>query len=219
MRRLAAACMLVGFTLVGCAQTSPQTKGESTQNAATQEDDQKVVILYGGRFNPDEISVAKGTSIVFKNKDREKHNVKIAALDVDTIYQVPISYHEQGFDDQVLAYFDLSRDGEPDLSRWQRIADCIRHPEGEVTIAVVGKYTSLIDSYKSLAEALTHGGIANNARVKLDWIDAEVFESDGAVQRLERIAVAALQVRRIGREIAGRAGRGRGPWSKPGSTG
>jgi plastocyanin len=83
MKRFAAACLLLGFTLVGCAQTSPQTKGESTQNAATQEDEQKVVILYGGRFNPDEISVDKGTSIVFKNKDREKHNVKIAALDVD----------------------------------------------------------------------------------------------------------------------------------------
>jgi|GEM_PF-3009010 len=83
MKRILAACLLLGLTCVGCAQTSPQTEGEATPKAATQEDNQKVVILYGGRFNPEEISVAKGTSIVFKNKDRETHNVKIAALDVD----------------------------------------------------------------------------------------------------------------------------------------
>src|SRR3954470_3130769 len=111
----------------------------------------------------------------------------IAALDVDTIYQVPISYHEQGFDVQVLCYFGLPHDGEPDLSRWRRIVQTVRHPEGEVTIAVVGKYTSLLDSYKSLAEALIHGGIVNNVRVNLDWIDAEIFESDDAVQHLEHV--------------------------------
>ena len=111
----------------------------------------------------------------------------IAALDVDNIYQVPISYHEEGFDDQVLAYFGLPVKGEPDLTRWTTIAERVRKPQGEVTIAVVGKYTSLLDSYKSLAEALTHGGIANNVKVKLDWIDSEIFEDDGAVQRLEHV--------------------------------
>ncbi|HYE00422.1 MAG TPA: CTP synthase [Alphaproteobacteria bacterium] len=111
----------------------------------------------------------------------------IAGLDVDTIYQVPISYHEQGFDTQVLKFFGLQAEGKPDLSRWERIVERIRHPENQVTIAVVGKYTSLLDSYKSLAEALTHGGIANNAKVKLDWIDSEIFETDGAVQRLEGV--------------------------------
>ncbi|HYC04825.1 MAG TPA: CTP synthase [Azospirillaceae bacterium] len=111
----------------------------------------------------------------------------IAGLDVDTIYQVPISYHEQGFDREVLKYFGLPAEGKPDLSRWQRIVERIRHPEGQVTIAVVGKYTSLLDSYKSLGEALTHGGIANNVKVKLDWIDSEIFETDGAVQRLENV--------------------------------
>ncbi|HYG88927.1 MAG TPA: CTP synthase, partial [Azospirillum sp.] len=109
----------------------------------------------------------------------------IAALDVDNIYQVPISYHEEGFDTQVLAYFGLPTAGEPDLSRWSTIVERVRKPQGEVTIAVVGKYTSLLDSYKSLAEALTHGGIANNVKVKLDWIDSEIFETDGAVQRLD----------------------------------
>ncbi len=111
----------------------------------------------------------------------------IAALDVDNIYQVPISYHEEGFDDQVLAYFGLPVKGEPDLTRWTTIAERVRKPQGEVTIAVVGKYTSLLDSYKSLAEALKHGGIANNVRVNLDWIDSEIFETDGAVQRLEHV--------------------------------
>ncbi|MBP2312352.1 CTP synthase [Azospirillum soli] len=111
----------------------------------------------------------------------------IAALDVDNIYQVPISYHEEGFDTQVLAYFGLPTAGKPDLTRWTTIAERVRKPQGEVTIAVVGKYTSLLDSYKSLAEALTHGGIANNVKVKLDWIDSEIFEDDGAVQRLEHV--------------------------------
>jgi CTP synthase len=111
----------------------------------------------------------------------------IAALDVETIYQVPISYHEQGFDVQVLKHFGLPCEGEPDLSRWTRIVQTVRQPEGEVTIAVVGKYTSLLDSYKSLAEALVHGGIANNVRVKLDWMDAEIFESPEAVQHLEHV--------------------------------
>ncbi|WP_207458476.1 CTP synthase [Azospirillum sp. SYSU D00513] len=111
----------------------------------------------------------------------------IAALDVDSIYQVPISYHEEGFDTQVLEYFGLTPKGPPDLSRWTGIMERVRKPQGEVTIAVVGKYTSLLDSYKSLAEALVHGGIANNVKVKLDWIDSEIFESDEAVQRLENV--------------------------------
>ncbi|WP_114391620.1 CTP synthase [Oleisolibacter albus] len=111
----------------------------------------------------------------------------ISALDVDTIYQVPISYHEQGFDSEVLKYFGLPVTGEPDLGRWEEIVRRVRNPEGEVTIAVVGKYTSLLDAYKSLGEALTHGGIANNVKVKLDWLDAEIFETDGAVHRLEGV--------------------------------
>ncbi|HYD30550.1 MAG TPA: CTP synthase, partial [Azospirillaceae bacterium] len=111
----------------------------------------------------------------------------IAALDVDTIYQVPISYHEQGFDIQVLDYFGIKDTRAPDLSRWHDIVGRIQHPEGEVNIAVVGKYTSLLDSYKSLAEALTHGGIANNVKVNLHWMDAEIFESDEMIHHLEAV--------------------------------
>ena len=111
----------------------------------------------------------------------------IAALDVDTIYAVPISYHAEGMDRQVLRHFNLPFDSEPDLNRWQRIVDVVRQPEGEVRIAVVGKYTNLLDSYKSLAEALAHGGIANRVRVQLDWVDSEIFEQPNAVARLEGV--------------------------------
>ena len=112
----------------------------------------------------------------------------IAALDVDTIYAVPISYHAEGMDREVLRHFGLPAEHEPDLSRWQQIVDAIRIPEGEVRIAVVGKYTNLLDSYKSLAEALTHGGIANRVKVGIDWVDSEIFEQrEGALHRLEGV--------------------------------
>jgi CTP synthase len=111
----------------------------------------------------------------------------IPALDVATIYQVPIAYHEEGMDREVLRHFGLNADAEPDLSRWRRIVDTVQLPEGEVRIAVVGKYTNLLDSYKSLAEALTHGGIANRVRVRLEWVDSEIFEAPGAVHRLEGV--------------------------------
>ena len=104
----------------------------------------------------------------------------ISALDVDTIYACPISYHQEGMDTEVLRHFGLPHAGEPDLSGWRRVLDAMRNPEGEVRIAVVGKYTSLLDSYKSLNEALIHGGIANKVRVQLDWVDSQIFERGGA---------------------------------------
>ena len=110
----------------------------------------------------------------------------IQALDVDTIYAVPRAYHAEGLDDEVCRHFGLHA-GEPDLVVWDRITQVIREPDGEVTIGVIGKYTSLLDAYKSLAEALTHGGIANNVRVAVSWLDSEIFESDGATQQLEGV--------------------------------
>ncbi len=110
----------------------------------------------------------------------------IQALDVDTIYAVPLAYHAEGYDHEVCRHFGIDA-REPDLSRWQEVVDRIRSPEGEVNIAVVGKYTSLLDAYKSLAEALRHGGIANNVRVKLNWIDSEIFERQDTVQHLEGV--------------------------------
>jgi CTP synthase len=111
----------------------------------------------------------------------------IPALDVATIYQVPIAYHQEGMDREVLRHFGLNADAEPDLVRWRNIVDNVQTPEGEVRIAVVGKYTNLLDSYKSLAEALTHGGIANRVKVRLDWVDSEIFEQPDTVHRLEGV--------------------------------
>lgn len=109
----------------------------------------------------------------------------IAARDVDTIYACPLSYHAEGMDNEVLRYFGLPFEDEPDLSGWEKIVDAIRHPEREVRIAVVGKYTALLDSYKSLNEALLHGGISHRTKVKLDWIEAEKLEkSDTALEQL-----------------------------------
>ena len=114
----------------------------------------------------------------------------IEALDVDTIYDVPNCYHEAGFDTEVLKRFGMAEghESEVDLTAWRNTVHRIREPEGEVSIAVVGKYTNLLDAYKSLNEALGHGGIANNVRVKLDWIESEIFESDAeALARLEGV--------------------------------
>ncbi len=111
----------------------------------------------------------------------------IAALDADTIYSVPIAYSAEGMDREVLRHFGLPCDAAPDISRWERIVETVRGPEGEVRIAVVGKYTNLLDSYKSLAEALAHGGIANRVRVHLDWVDSQIFEADNTIERLEDV--------------------------------
>ncbi|MSP02956.1 MAG: CTP synthase [Acetobacteraceae bacterium] len=111
----------------------------------------------------------------------------IPALDVPSIYWVPIRYHEQGMDREVLRHFGLPFEAAPDLSRWWNIVNAMDTAEGEVRIAIVGKYTNLLDSYKSLAEALTHGGIANRVRVQIDWVDSEEFEKPSAVQRLEDV--------------------------------
>ena len=101
----------------------------------------------------------------------------ILANDVSNIYEVPLAYHQQGLDTEICRHFGLE-DKAPDLSRWQDINHAINNPEGEVTIAIVGKYVSLQDSYKSLSEALAHGGIANHQRVKLTWLDSELLETD-----------------------------------------
>jgi len=97
----------------------------------------------------------------------------IEAKDIDTIYQVPVSYHQEGLDWQVCRYFGLKANNDLDLSKWHTIVDRIHNPDGQVNIAVVGKYVSLLDAYKSLSESLIHGGIANSVRVKLHWLDSD----------------------------------------------
>ena len=113
----------------------------------------------------------------------------ISALDVPSIYEVPLSYHAEGMDTEVLRHFHmLEADKAPNLERWTDIHHTVMNPEGRVRIAVVGKYTSLLDSYKSLAEALSHGGIANGVKVELEWIDSQIFEEeDTALQSLEDV--------------------------------
>jgi CTP synthase len=111
----------------------------------------------------------------------------IQALDVKSIYDVPVAYHREGLDAEVLEAFGIQDAKQPDLSRWRLISDRIWNPEGEVNIAVVGKYTGLLDAYKSLNEALVHGGIANKVRVNLDWIESEIFESEDPAPHLEGV--------------------------------
>jgi CTP synthase len=111
----------------------------------------------------------------------------IEARDVDNIYAVPEAYHAAGLDREVLMAFGIEPQGGPDLARWRLINERIRNPEGNVTIAIVGKYTGLKDAYKSLIEALSHGGIANKVRVNLDWIESEVFEREDPSPFLENV--------------------------------
>jgi CTP synthase len=116
-----------------------------------------------------------------------RESAVIEARDVDNIYAVPEAYHAAGLDNEVLAAFGIEPRGEPDLVRWRTINERIRNPEGQVTIAVVGKYTGLKDAYKSLIEALSHGGIANKVKVNLDWIESEVFEHEDPSPFLEHV--------------------------------
>ena len=111
----------------------------------------------------------------------------IEARDVDNIYAVPEAYSAEGLDREVLLAFGLEPGQPPDLARWQFINDRVRSPEGNVTIAIVGKYTGMKDAYKSLIEALSHGGIANKVKVNLDWIESEVFEKEDPAPFLEHV--------------------------------
>jgi CTP synthase len=111
----------------------------------------------------------------------------IQALDVQSIYDVPVAYHAEGLDREVLAAFGITHAPEPDLERWRQISETVANPDGEVTVAVVGKYTGLKDAYKSLNEALVHGGIANKVKVNLQWIESQTFESQDAAAYLEDV--------------------------------
>ena len=177
--------MFVHLTLVPWIASAGELKTKPTQHSAKE--------LLGLGIQPDILLCRCDRPI--PEGDRKKialfcnlrESRVIPAIDVDTIYAVPGSYHAEGFDREVCAHFGLQAP-EPDLARWDGIVSRIRRPEGEVRIAIVGKYTHLLDSYKSLGEAMTHGGIANNVRVKLDWIDAEIFEAEEeAVRRLEDV--------------------------------
>jgi CTP synthase len=116
-----------------------------------------------------------------------RESAVIEARDVSTIYEVPLSYSKAGLDDEILRIFGVRQSKNPDLKRWKTIVERTKNPEGEVTIAIVGKYTGLKDAYKSLIEALHHGGIANRIKVNLDWIESEIFEKEDAAPFLEGV--------------------------------
>ncbi|MGU3576325.1 CTP synthase [Brucellaceae bacterium C25G] len=116
-----------------------------------------------------------------------RESAVIQALDVKSIYDVPVAYHNEGFDAEVLRAFGIDPAPKPQIERWEEVSHLIHNPEGEVTIAVVGKYTELKDAYKSLIEALQHGGMANKVRVNLEWIEAEVFEGEDPAPHLEKV--------------------------------
>ncbi len=126
-------------------------------------------------------------------KEREKIalfcNVRpenvIAAYDLKSIYEAPLAFHREGLDQAILDAFNIAPAPKPDLSRWEDVADRIFKPEGEVNIAIVGKYTRLGDAYKSINEALTHGGIANRVKVNVKWVDSEIFDTEDPAAHLE----------------------------------
>ena len=177
--------MFVHLTLVPFISAAGELKTKPTQHSVKE--------LLGHGIQPHVLvcRMERPLSVSDRRKIALFCNVKqeavIAATDVDSIYAVPIAYHGEGLDVQVCKHFDLPTDKEPDLSRWHEIIKRVRDPEGQVTIAVVGKYVQLKDAYKSLSEALVHGGIANNVRVNLDWIDSEIFEREDAVKHLEHV--------------------------------
>jgi CTP synthase len=175
----------VHLTLVPYIETAGELKTKPTQHSVKE--------LRGIGIQPD-ILLCR-SSYPIPEEDRRKIalfcNVSpacvIPALDLASIYEAPARYHEQGFDTQVLKVFGIIEAPEPDLSRWEWVVNRVKNPEGEVKIAVVGKYMQVKDSYKSLSEALTHGGLANNVRVDMEWIDSEIFERDDAAAFLENV--------------------------------
>jgi CTP synthase len=116
-----------------------------------------------------------------------RESAVIEARDVESVYDVPRAYHAAGLDQEVLAAFGIEPAPKPDMSRWNAVTERVHNPEGDVTIAIVGKYTGMKDAYKSLIEALAHGGMANRVRVHLDWIESEVFEGSDPAPRLEHV--------------------------------
>lgn len=168
--------MFIHVTLLPYIPTAGELKTKPTQHSV------KKLQEYG--IQPDML-LCRSQMEIPQNEKRKialfcnirEENV-IAALDVKNIYQVPISYSHEGMDTQVCKHFGIDCKNAPDLSKWEKIVETITHPEGEVRVAVVGKYTQLLEAYKSINEALSHGGIANKYKVKIKWIDSELLENE-----------------------------------------
>ena len=176
-------CLFMHLTLLPYIAASGELKTKPTQHSVKE--------LRSIGIAPD-ILVCRADQPI-PSKEREKLalfcNVRpervIAALDLKSIYEAPLAYHREGLDQAVLDAFGISPAPAPKLDRWRDVADRIYNPDGEVRIAVVGKYTQLEDAYKSISEALTHGGMHNRVKVRTEWIDAEIFDSDDAAPYLE----------------------------------
>ena len=176
-------CIFVHLTLVPYIAASGELKTKPTQHSVKE--------LRAIGIAPDVLLLRSDQEV--PQKEREKIalfcNVRpdavISAPDLKTIYEAPLAYHREGLDRAVLDAFQISPAPRPNLDRWSDVMDRLEHAEGEVRVAIVGKYTQLEDAYKSIAEALTHGGMANRTRVKADWIDAEIFEREDPAAYLE----------------------------------
>ncbi|PZQ96782.1 MAG: CTP synthetase [Cereibacter sphaeroides] len=176
-------CIFVHLTLLPYVTASGELKTKPTQHSVKE--------LRSIGIAPDVLLLRSEHPI--PDKEREKIalfcNVRkdavIAAPDLKTIYEAPLAYHREGFDQAVLDAFGISPAPRPNLSRWTDVMDRLTNAEGEVRVGIVGKYTQLEDAYKSIVEALTHGGMANRTRVKAEWIDAEIFEREDPAPYLE----------------------------------
>jgi CTP synthase len=176
-------CLFMHLTLLPYIKASGELKTKPTQHSVKE--------LRSIGIAPD-ILVCRSEGPIPK-KEREKLalfcNVRpesvIAAQDLKSIYEVPLAYHREGMDQAVLDAFQITPAPKPNLARWDDVADRVFNPEGEVKVAIVGKYTQLEDAYKSIAEALTHGGMANRVKVKIEWVDAEIFDKEDAAPHLE----------------------------------
>lgn len=169
-------CIFMHLTLLPYIKASGELKTKPTQHSVKE--------LRSIGIAPD-VLVCRSESPI-PEKERAKLalfcNVRpdsvIAAQDLASIYDAPLAYHHEGLDQAVLDAFGIKPAPRPKLETWEDVSDRIHHPEGVVNVAIVGKYTQLEDAYKSIAEALTHGGMFNRVKVKAEWIDAEVFEKD-----------------------------------------
>lgn len=182
--------MFIHVTLLPFIPTAGELKTKPTQHSV------KKLQEYG--IQPDMLLCRTQMDIPQNEKRKialfcniREENV-IAAKDAANIYQVPIAYSKEGMDTQVCKHFGIDCDKPADLSKWEKIVDIIAHPEGEVRVAVVGKYTQLLEAYKSLGEALSHGGIANRYKVKIKWIDSEDIERDGAAAHLNDVSAVLV---------------------------
>ena len=169
-------CIFMHLTLLPFVKASGELKTKPTQHSVKE--------LRSIGISPDILVCRSEGSI--PQKEREKLalfcNVRpesvISAKDLNSIYEAPISYHQEGLDQAVLDAFNITPAPKPDLSKWEDVKDRLNNPEGHVNVAIVGKYTQLEDAYKSIAEALTHGGMANRLEVKIKWVDSETFEKE-----------------------------------------